>query len=554
MSTLRLAKSILLKFSILSKFKTGSEAESPTTNIQSNINSDEDYLFLHILDCMGALSCLRANQKAVGTNDDGDVLLRSKYRVFWQTVREIAEQEAVLEDRQQELATTTPMPINVPLNVVLESFPNESKQSDGRMWLPLHFAASLPNINLEDIDTLFAAHPAAIKTHTDKKNLYNPCHLAVMKSNPRLEVIQQLQIYYPRFGASLAFNSDSPLHLAAMYSSSAAIVRELAQLYPAALGSKNKYGDTPLHVAAKYSNSVAIVRELAQLHPAALEMTNECGDTPFSTVAADIPPEALGKLQVLLDLAPQTAMIANIQYLNNLPLSQLLHNPSVTLEMVAIVLAAYRDAVNIPNDEGWLPIHCAARYPSIEVLKMIMKENTSDLSLVVPEVGSLAHFAVRGYRLDNLQYIRSIVPEILMTVESFNNNTPLHDLVKDDNYGGGDTKESLRSLCSPLSEASDILRYLLRHCPSLAAAKNSNQHTLYDFLPEDDAGLAYARRLLLLAGASALYPGVLQELNYAARREALLLFYSAATKLSIFSRIRNAAGGAELMRTIVCFL
>lgn len=82
MSTLRLAKSILLKLSILSKFKTGSEAES-TTNIQSNINSDEDYLFLHILDCMGALSCLRANQKAEGTNNDDDALLRSNDHSYY---------------------------------------------------------------------------------------------------------------------------------------------------------------------------------------------------------------------------------------------------------------------------------------------------------------------------------------------------------------------------------------------------------------------------------------------------------------------------------------
>ena len=35
--------------------------------------------------------------------------------------------------------------------------------------------------------------------------------------------------------------------------------------------------------------------------------------------------------------------------------------------------------------------------------------------------------------------------------------------------------------------------------------------------------VAYARRLQLLVGASSLYLGVLQEMNYNARREALLL-------------------------------
>ena len=79
------------------------------------------------------------------------------------------------------------------------------------------------------------------------------------------------------------------------------------------------------------------------------------------------------------------------------------------------------------------------------------------------------------------------------------------------------------------------------------------EHRTMTFLPAEDIRLVYARRLLLLAGASSLYPGVLQELNYAARREALLLFHSSSSSVvgpSIFSRIRNGAGGSELMRAI----
>ena len=113
---------------------------------------------------------------------------------------------------------------------------------------------------------------------------------------------------------------------------------------------------------------------------------------------------------------------------------------------------------------------------------------------------------------------------------------------------------------------SDVLRFLLNHCRGLAATQDENGRTLYDYLSAEDVGFAYARRLLLLAGASSLYPGVLQEMNYAARRKALLLFHSSTSSSSssssssstmgpsIFSRIRNGAGGPELMRTIVGFL
>ena len=156
---------------------------------------------------------------------------------------------------------------------------------------------------------------------------------------------------------------------------------------------------------------------------------------------------------------------------------------------------------------------------------------------------SVAHGAARWHRLENLRYIYSMMPELLLS-PAYWNTTPLHFL----SHG----KESLRQ--QPLSAASDVLRFLLRHCPSLAAAKVSYGWTLYDDLPAGDVGFVYARRLLLLAGASSLYPGVLQEMNYAARREALLLFHSAATRPSIFYRIRYSAGGPELMRTIVGFL
>ena len=210
-----------------------------------------------------------------------------------------------------------------------------------------------------------------------------------------------------------------------------------------------------------------------------------------------------------------------------------------------MVLAAYREAVNIPNDDDHLPIHYAAKFASADVMKMIAEENMRNVSVIVPGYGSVAHIAANRYRLEILRYIHSVMPELLLSVDR-RDRTTLHHLIVWNND----------QLSSPLSAASDVLRFLLRHCPGLAAAQDTNGKTLYDYLPAADVRFAYARRLLLLAGASLLYPGVLQEMNYAARREALLLFHSSssATGPSIFSRIRNGAGGPELMRTIVGFL
>ena len=108
---------------------------------------------------------------------------------------------------------------------------------------------------------------------------------------------------------------------------------------------------------------------------------------------------------------------------------------------------------------------------------------------------------------------------------------------------------SLQALYSPLSAAS-------------SQPGHSSGSWVYIVRPpasqRQNVGLDYAHRLLLLAaGVTSLYPGVIKEMNYAARRQALLVLYSTATEPSIFSRIRYiyaAAGDPVLIRTIVSFL
>ena len=230
-------------------------------------------------------------------------LMASKHRVFWQTVREIADREAELEDISAKEYNQS-IQKNWSLDYVLECFPDDAKGSDGRMWLPLHWAVTLPAIHLSDIENIFAANPAAIKAHVNEISKTNPCHLAAMVKNPRLEIIRRLQIYYPLFGSSLDGDSNTPLHLAACHSNSVAMVRELAQLYPVALQMKNYFGNTPLHQTAYYSNSVAMVRELAQLHPAALQMKNNVGGTPLH--GAVVCSNSVEIVRELVSLSPVT--------------------------------------------------------------------------------------------------------------------------------------------------------------------------------------------------------------------------------------------------------
>jgi hypothetical protein len=88
---------------------------------------------------------------------------------------------------------------------------------------------------------------------------------------------------------------------------------------------KNADGDTPLHLAVIHSDSAEIVRELASLSPAALVSMNASNETPLVVMITSYDlSEIHGKLQVLLEAAPQAAGIACSSDSNKVPLHQIL--------------------------------------------------------------------------------------------------------------------------------------------------------------------------------------------------------------------------------------
>ena len=306
--------------------------DSIRTGLNYFEESDDDMMNHHILDCIGALiytqNIEKYKRKVRRKNED--CITASKRRVFWQTVQQIA-------------AVQLAGGANAALSSVLDVFPiASSNQTDDRSWMLLHWAVSLPNTDIQDIETLITAQPEAVSTLT-RSSGYNTVHLACM-ANARVEMLHLLQAHhFPLWGESVTpCNRFTPLHLAVKYSSSPALVRKLARLYPPALEMKDRHGVVPLYVIQTKSI------------------------------------EGPQILQALLDAAPHTARA--FDKWNSLPLHYMLNRYGyddyhVVSEMATILLAAYPAAVDIRDNIGWLPIHYAAAVAPLPVLQMIAEVN-----------------------------------------------------------------------------------------------------------------------------------------------------------------------------------
>eukprot|EP01035_Chromulina_nebulosa_P027352 gene27352-35973_t len=443
------------------------------------------------------------------------------------------------------------------------------------------------HVSLSDIETIFTADPMAVKLVTDDFHQMNPCHLAAIKKKSnyrrRLETIRQLEIFYPHFGTSLAYNANTPLHLAAKHADNLEMVRELISFCPAALDMVNAEGNFPLHLAVKNATSVEVVRELVSFCPAALDMVNTEGDTPLHLAAAKYS-KKFDMVQELARCCPAAVQVVNAS--GNTPLHLLFANWSqISLEIIQELIQQFPAALEIANEDGNTPLHLAVKgFACVEAVRELVRLNPTALNMEnVDGFTPVSMVAAEPHRtlwpLGKLEVLLEAAPEAVRVPSPLHsNNFLLHHILSHKepeeeivsmmviihsayreavNFRNDDDENevtrSLRRLISPLSEASDVLRFLLRHYPSMATARNSEGETLYDRIPAETV-LFYARRLLLMAGASSLYPGVLEEMNYSARKQALLLFYSSSTEPNIFTRIRHAAGDMSLMRTVISYL
>eukprot|EP01036_Dinobryon_divergens_P061821 gene61821-biopygen28889 len=346
---------------------------------------------------------------------------------------------------------------------------------------------------------------------------------------------------------------------------------------------------TPLHLAAEFSNSVVLIQQLIQLNPQALELRNMKGDLPLSCVSRNRFPAAPEILEALINAAPQTT---RLPYYGSLPLQQFLNietnsqnegnyeltDVSIQAKLVIILLEAFPDAIDIPDSGEWLPIHKAAMYSHVDILKIITEANPTNLTKVVPAFGSAAHCAAVCERPENARYIHSIMPELFLTVND-ENMTPLDYTIKEFKLKRPDLIEEMISLAPEAAGIEDsnrhhginalhsivrnrgglqegLVRQLLHLIPGGALETNMVGQKPYDLLDADNPDHDIVRRLLLLAGAPSLYPETRKQMNYQARKGALFAFFAPRGQhhsggADICYRIQHGAGAMEIIRQVI---
>eukprot|EP01035_Chromulina_nebulosa_P000574 gene574-biopygen480 len=202
---------------------------------------------------------------------------------------------------------------NEAIGYVLDAFPDKRKKTDGRMWLPMHFAMSIPDIDIDEIQILFDNQTNVMTQCCHPDSNYTPCHLAVMMKNPDMDLIKMLKEFDPDFG-----------------------VRQ------------TRYEATPLHLAAQFSNSIPVIQELIREFPVALYMRNKDQKVPLACAFDNNTADAPDIFRILLDAAPQTAREPDIK--GRFLLHQCLNYSSQDIpgseEMTSIMLEAFPDAVN----------------------------------------------------------------------------------------------------------------------------------------------------------------------------------------------------------------
>jgi hypothetical protein len=260
------------------------------------------------------------------------------------------------------------------------------------------------------------------------------------------------------------------------------------------------------------------------------------------------------------------------------------------ISFISLLLAKNGTGVKVVND-GDLPIHSAALYSCLEVVKFLLRAYPESISMLDNKGWSLLHLAAYSNTTDTADMIGKVQCicdqcPALIHLKDCEGKTALHHLlisrvgfsfkcvkilcdmdwtvVQDKStppnvtapYSGMLPLHYFLQNWSPISEVSDdgdCFRLLLRLYPGAAGIKDEHSRSPYDMAVANDLSAYFLR--LLLAADPTIDPVRKHDLNFAARRQRMFLAFRALSsnvEPTIWSKMRLK--GRDLLQHVISYL
>ena len=565
-----------------------------------------------ILDCVAALGIVQKEfartKRPLKLTNDGQPLTKEEQdasnKVFVASLSTMAT-AMILDD------TKVPKQSNG-IERLLRAFPDYSKQIDGRSWLPLHWAVVVDEkrVTDEDVKTVYTSDPMALQRHHRNDSTYwgyTPAHLLCMRdvTQRNMSLIQYFSVCNPQAFTMSASDpnkgdplrySYSALHAACnLGQPTEELLKHLLQLDSSQtkkMPSDNGY--TPLgYLSERSCCSDSLVACLLEVNSSA----EVVGQAIRGCLASTDYSRVLVRVEMLLTANPEAAKYHGSNGINLLHIAarrkKLLYQACIII--MKRILFSQKDAVKEVDSLGWLPVHTAARHNTVEVMEFLLGLYPESASVITTDRSeNLMHLAVSDIVDANslmeakVRLLCSRYPAMMLQGDD-EGDTPLHAAICSRNISaaqilceaGGQEQvrvpvahpseanfiyngwlplhflinwnsEALRN--SLFSKEADCFRKLLRSYPEAVVIESGTDEITPYQLAIDKRLPPYYLRLLLRA-APDLNPAELHRLNYAERRMATFLAFTAVTsqkKPVVLKRL--CSENKDLVKHVISFL
>ncbi len=323
-------------------------------------------LMRHVLDCLGAL---RVRSKL-------DRKMTPAIRaVFKSACNKFLDALVDYQDETHEDGSA--------LHLLMNVFPDERKRRDGRSWLPLHWAASLDDLNEEHLKSVAKERPVNAKcTHGAALNAtltleqqtglekvpapgLLPLHFICSLKHPRLSNVKTILSLYPD---AVKIPEETkhwlPLHFAAYNCMSDDVIRFLIDIHRPSVYGNTRKGQLPFLLAMHNTRS-EVLDDILEGHSEALDSCDIKGNTALHYAARFCNPEGAKKV-----IAWNSEIATMKNFNDELPVHKAFVHINRDnkqkrwrqLELLRIILDENPETVSQADKEGNLPLHLAVGY------------------------------------------------------------------------------------------------------------------------------------------------------------------------------------------------